>query len=133
MGFVTGFSSTFGAHAIRAVHRLGLSVLLLRFLYDDRPFPLQLRFPPLQRTGEKEGRLESPFSSPWDRAICVRTKLPPFMQKPAYCQTVLFHSASHNFLMLSGTLIFLFGDHCHLKRNPFQRILLFLSKSLNYV
>merc|ERR1712142_238991 len=82
MGFVTGFSSTFGAHAIRAVHRLGLSVLLLRFLYDDRPFPLQLRFPPLQRTGEKEGRLESPFSSPWDRTICViRTKLPPLMQK----------------------------------------------------
>ena len=38
--FTLGFSSTFGAHAIRAIHSIGVPLLHVRLLDDDWSFPI---------------------------------------------------------------------------------------------
>merc|ERR1711970_102190 len=54
LSLLPGLRSTSGAHSIRTLHRLRLSLLLFRLLHDVRPLPLQLRLPSLQGTREKE-------------------------------------------------------------------------------
>uniref|UniRef100_A0A803SZU0 Dolichyl-diphosphooligosaccharide--protein glycosyltransferase 48 kDa subunit n=1 Tax=Anolis carolinensis TaxID=28377 RepID=A0A803SZU0_ANOCA len=57
-----GVCASLAAHAVRALHPLGLPLLRRRLLHDGRPLPLQHRLPPHE--GEGEGGLSGGHSAP---------------------------------------------------------------------